>query len=79
MTEGEVLGEEQIRAYLHEVADALPSVGSQHVMVLVGGALLAWHGLRTSTRDVDSASRMDEELLEAVRAVAGNLGLARAG
>ena len=48
MTDGQDLGEEQIRACLHGVADALPSVGPQHVMVMVGGALLAWRGLRAS-------------------------------
>ena len=51
-----------IRSLLRELADRLPADGPQHVVVLAGGSLLAWHGLRESTRDVDSLRVMDEEL-----------------
>jgi hypothetical protein len=64
------LGQQQIRAYLHEVAGALGASGEQHVVVMVGGALLAWHGLRDATRDVDSVLQLDDELQQAVRTVA---------
>lgn len=45
-----------IERYLGEVADELPHSGSQRTVIVVGGALLAWHGLREATRDVDSAT-----------------------
>ena len=35
-----------IRLYLSEVADAMEPIGPQHTLILVGGSLLAWHGLR---------------------------------
>jgi hypothetical protein len=38
----------QIRTYLTEVAPRLAPVGPQHTLLLVGGSLLAWHGLRDS-------------------------------
>jgi hypothetical protein len=59
-----------IRALLAEVADRLSPVGVQHVVVMVGGSLLAWHGLRDTTTDVDSTRRLDEELVTAVAEVA---------
>ncbi len=43
-------------------------------MLVVGGALLAWHGLRDGTRDVDSVHRLDEELQAAVALVASQRG-----
>ncbi len=64
-----------IGRYLHEVADELPD-DSQHTVIVVGGALLALHGLRDSTRDVDSAQRLDDELAAAVARVAGRHDLA---
>ena len=39
-------------------------------MIVVGGSLLAWHGLRDATRDVDSIGRIDPELRMAINAVA---------
>lgn len=59
-----------IRGLLAEVVDRLPPVGVQHVVVMVGGSLLAWHGLRDTTTDVDSTRRLDEELVTAVAEVA---------
>ncbi len=53
------LGVSEIRAYLLEVAEALPLTSPQHELVMVGGSLLAWHGMRFSTRDVDTVTRMD--------------------
>ena len=43
---------------------------------MVGGSLLAWHGLRDATRDIDSIRRLDVELREAVRRVAARHDLA---
>jgi hypothetical protein len=62
----EHLNSSTIQQYLAEVADELPVDGTQRVVVLVGGALLAWHDLRDATRDVDSGSRLDSEIVAAV-------------
>ena len=50
--------------------------GPQHVVVVAGGSLLAWHGLRESTRDVDSLRRLDPELVSAADEVGAAHGLA---
>lgn len=62
--------------HLIEVAEVLGPDGAEHVLVLVGGALLAVHGLRESTRDVDSVRRLDDELTQAVAIVAERHNLA---
>lgn len=72
---GKPLGGVEIRVHLQEVADQLDRSGPQRTLVLVGGALLAWHGLRDTTRDVDSLRRLDEELRRAVERVADLHGL----
>lgn len=68
------LQQADIRHHLQEVADELRGPGSQHVLVVVGGALLAWHGLRLSTYDIDTVTALDEELSGAVARVAGRYG-----
>jgi hypothetical protein len=65
-----------IKQYVAEVAEHLQPDGERRVLVVVGGALLAWHGLRDTTRDVDSVRPLDEELKAAVAAVAERHGLA---
>ncbi len=60
----------KIRAYLREVSEALPPEGPRHTIVVVGGSLLAFHGLRQTTLDVDTVGRIDQELREAVEQVA---------
>jgi hypothetical protein len=70
------LSGEDIRTYLNEVAETLPA-GTRHMLVMVGGSLLAWHGLRASTYDVDSVLALDEALREAVAQVAQSRHLAR--
>ena len=62
--------------YVEEVADQLPDDGTQRRLVVVGGAFLAWNGLREATRDVDSAERLDEQLRAAVEVVAVRHSLA---
>lgn len=54
----------------------MPARGRRHTIVVAGGALLAWHGLRDSTLDVDSVRRIDTELQDAVIHVARAHGLA---
>lgn len=45
-------------------------------MVLVDGSLLAWHGLRDSTRDVDSLRPLGAELAHVADEVGAAHGLA---
>lgn len=72
------LGRADIERYLLEAAQRLTSSGTQHVVVMVGGSLLAMHGLRGATHDVDSIRRLDAELVGAVAQVAELHGLAPA-
>lgn len=64
------LDREAILAYLREVANTLADTGPQHTVIAVGGSLLAFHGLREATVDVDSVKRLDSELKSAVARVA---------
>ena len=64
-----------IRRYLDEVAREL-ATGATHEIVVVGGALLAWHGVRDATRDVDSGKRLDADVVAAVARVAARHDLA---
>lgn len=66
----------QIVALLEEVAVELGDAASRHVVIMVGGSLLAWHELRESTVDVDSIRRIDDELARAVEVVASRHDLA---
>jgi hypothetical protein len=70
------LASADIRRYLDEVAAALEPAGRQHTLVLVGGSLLALHGLRDTTADVDTIGTLDDELHAAVAVVAVRHGLA---
>lgn len=64
------LDREAIVAHLRDVADTLAAVGPRHTVVVVGGSLLALHGLRRTTVDVDSVRRIDTELRAAIASVA---------
>lgn len=75
MSDG-ILDGDRIRAHLAEVAAALPAGRPPHRLILVGGSLLAWHGLRDSTRDVDSVVALGATLRQAVKTVAARHGLA---
>jgi len=70
------LGGDEIRSCLLELADELGEAGTAHTVVLVGGALLALRGLGDATADVDSITSLNDELQEAIRAVATRHGLA---
>lgn len=70
MTADGLLDSDAIRRLLGEVADELAGSSEQRVVVIVGGSLLAWHGLRESTEDVDSIRLLDDRLRVAVRQVA---------
>lgn len=61
----ELLGPEDILASLRELAEELGPGRHQHVVVMVGGAVMALHGMRLATADVDSARQLDDELTPA--------------
>jgi len=69
------LDADDITSLLHEVADELADTPGRRIVV-VGGALLALHGLRDATRDVDSTTLVDADLRDAVARVAARHGLA---
>ena len=62
----------KIRVLLQEVAERLTPDGEQHVVIIVGGSLLAWHGLRETTEDVDTVRLIDDELQSAIASVAAD-------
>jgi len=61
---------DRIRELLTEVADQMRPGRAQSTVLLVGGSLLAWHGLRLGTEDVDTSTLLDDELRVSVRVVA---------
>ena len=66
-----VFGRDEIIASFSAVAEVLAADGvPQCVLVVVGGAYLALHGLRESTVDVDTATKLQESVRAAVEAVA---------
>ena len=69
-----LLDADGIRRHLREVAAELPAE-SRFEVVLVGGALMALHGLRDSTVDVDSVRSINARLRAAVAVVAERHGL----
>ena len=74
MTSG-LLDGAAVSSLLAELADTLDLDGPQHTMIIGGGSLLAWRGLRLTTEDVDSVRRLDDELRDAVARVAARHGL----
>lgn len=65
----------EIEAYLYEVADVLGEDGDNRIVVVVGGALLAYYQIRNTTTDVDSARLIDQDLAAAILEVAKRHGL----
>jgi len=65
----------EIEAYLYEVADVLGEDGESRIVVVVGGALLAYYQIRNTTTDVDSARLIDQDLAAAILEVAKRHGL----
>lgn len=75
MAEG-VLDRPTIIGLLDEVARRLEGADHPPVeLVVVGGAFMALQGLRASTADIDTISRLDGELRSVVKAVAVQRGL----
>jgi len=76
MNEVGLLDGDAIRRLVTEVGDALAGADGQRTLIMVGGSLLAWHGMRDTTEDVDSIRRLDDELRFAATQVAARHGLA---
>lgn len=77
MTPDGLLTGDDIRRLLTEVAEELAP--PQRTLVIVGGSLLAWHGLRDATEDVDTIRQLDGGLKAAVAVVATRHDLAPPG
>lgn len=71
----ELLTGEDIRSLLQEVAEELDD-DTTRTLIMAGGSLLAWHGLRDSTHDVDTIALLDDDLRRAVAVVGARHGLA---
>jgi hypothetical protein len=75
MHEG-VLGRDEIVDCLDAVAALLAEQDNPRgVLIVVGGSYLALHGLRETTADVDTVTRIESSIREAVKAVAVQRGL----
>ena len=70
MTAPGLLDGAMVAKLVREVADELSGSDDQRVLIVVGGSLLAWHGLRESTHDVDSIRSLDAALRDAIGRVA---------
>lgn len=65
----------EIRSFLGEIADALNQQEWQTTLIIVGGALLAMHGLRDTTMDVDTVSTLDPNLQDIIQSIGLRHGL----
>ncbi len=70
-----VLGRTEILTHIGEVAEELTARNLVCSLIVVGGSYMALHGLRESTADVDSLTRLTEELKTIVRQVGDRHGL----
>jgi len=71
----DLLDRRGILAALRELTVELGPGAGQHVVVVAGGSLMALHGMREATRDVDSVAHLDAELRSAADRVAASRGL----
>lgn len=71
----EPLDRAAIQANLAALGDRLAANGLQARLLVVGGSYLALNGLRDSTIDVDTVTRLDAEVKAAIEAVAAERGL----
>ena len=65
----------ELEALFDELAQELDQRGTSSEIVMVGGAWMLWHSQRISTRDVDSARKVDSDLKQAVDRVAARHNL----
>jgi len=68
--ERRTLDRTEIQELIAEVAGRLVPTGEQHLLIVVGGSLLAWRGLRDTTEDVDSVHQIPAELRVVIHAIA---------
>jgi hypothetical protein len=68
-----VLGRDDIIEGLDAVAALLAQDDVHGVLVVVGGSYLALHGLRDTTADVDTITKIDEAIRRAVETVSAQL------
>lgn len=64
-----------LESLFDELGRELNALDTTAEIVMVGGCWLLWHGARTATHDVDSATRLDAPLATAVRRVASRRDL----
>jgi hypothetical protein len=69
------LSGDEIKTLMVAVTACPDCMGDQHVLIIVGGSLLAWNGMRATTDDVDSVNPLDDELWAAVEKVVLEHGL----
>jgi hypothetical protein len=68
----------EIEVLFDELAEELDQVGTSAQIVMVGGAWMLWHSQRLSTRDVDSARKLNSDVKRAVRRIASRHDLSQA-
>lgn len=72
---GEPLDRAAIEANLAALGDRLADEGIVARLLVVGGSYLALQGLRESTMDVDTVTRLDDTITSAIEAIADERGL----
>ncbi|MEX0863983.1 MAG: DUF6036 family nucleotidyltransferase [Acidimicrobiia bacterium] len=70
MTNGLLEDRGQLEALFDELARELDQLASSAEILMVGGAWMLWNSQRMSTRDVDSARKLDSDLKKAADRVA---------
>lgn len=66
MAKGLLEGRDELIALFDELDAELSKLGAEAEIVMVGGAWMLWQELRASTRDVDSARRLEAKVRDAV-------------
>lgn len=70
MAKGLLEDRAELEALFDELDRELTALGKTAQVVMVGGAWMLWHSRRRSTRDVDSARKLDSDLAAAVEKIA---------
>ena len=65
----------EIESYLVDVGAELERRGLVRTIIMVGGAYVAYRGVRASTTDVDTIYELDNDLRAAIATVARRRGL----
>lgn len=70
MAGNDTLNGDRIRSLIAALAEQLEPADIPRRIIIAGGSLLAWHGLRDSTTDIDSLTVLDSVVVEAVSKLA---------